>query len=253
MPLPQDQSTFHQRGDAASRSAAPPGVNALAFARGEELFKNLWEHIGSKWKHFTSQPRARQPQVLQHTALTYLRAHTKADDRTFLRIYLTASNTGTGVVEQLRELLIHLPETAFRGTVDTGQAAPDKDLRETPAGTIEPRMSRLRTLRAAQREVGRRAKKKAKPRAPRINHQRIGKTSMSMWLVPELLDRIDRVADKLGLTRQDFLTLALERIATCYEQDSAKTIEASTAVIEQTRQLERALHQFTTTLATSPK
>lgn len=53
-----------------------------------------------------------------------------------------------------------LPETAVRGTVDTGQTALDKDFRETTAGTIAPRMKAMPTrnrpktsLRAAARET----------------------------------------------------------------------------------------------------
>lgn len=139
--LPQDKTTLLQLGDDAPPSA-PPGVNAKAFARGEKLFKNLWEHIASKWKHFTSQPRSRQPEVLQHTALTYLQDHTNVYDRACMRVYLTASKTETGIGGQLRELVITLPEKQFHGTVNTVQAAPDKALRQTPAGTTEPQMKK---------------------------------------------------------------------------------------------------------------
>lgn len=69
--------------------------------------------------------------------------------------------------ERFRELLNNqnpLSNTGFRGSVDTGQAAPDRDLRETPAGTTGSQMSESRTIDRAKREVVRRTGKKAKTR-----------------------------------------------------------------------------------------
>lgn len=148
-----------------------------------------------------------------------------------------------------------LPETAFRGTVNRRQAAPDKDLRQTPAGTIEPRMSESKTIKQAKREVVQRTKRQQKTRGYRISRERMGKAAMTLFLDPKLRERLNKIAAKRGETTQAFLNKVLDQVAAEYEVGSTPTMRASNAVFEQSRQLEKSLQQLTSalTLSTSPK
>lgn len=145
-----------------------------------------------------------------------------------------------------------LPEGQIRGTVDRGQAALDIDLRQRHklARTARPQMQeRLRTLRGAQRELLRRKTKPAKPRPARINHQRIGKTSITLWLKPALLERIDRIAGKRAPSRQEFITAALEHIATMYEQAPAENMKALDNAAAELKRLQENMQRIAGTLA----
>lgn len=186
-----------------------------------------------------------------NAALTYLHTSTTPAERECLGVFLAFGTPRNDVWGKIRESLNAWPKEGFRGSVNTVQAAPDKALRQNPAGTTEPQMLRSRTLRAAKREVVRRQERQTKPRPARVNHQRIGKTSMTLWVDPKLLARIDHIAEKQDLTRQDFLAHMLEYVATQYEHGPKGSTKVFDEAAAELRRLEKTVRRVAGTLAVS--
>ena len=144
--------------------AEPSSSSSLSQKRlkeGEKLAFCL-EHAGQ----FLKPRRAGETVEMRvKAALTFLAPRSDRYERECLRLFIEDKQL-PGLWETLGKSLIDLPVSEIRDTV-TGQAAPDKDLREATAETIAPRMKAMpkrtrpkTSLRAAARATTFREKSK---------------------------------------------------------------------------------------------